>query len=98
MFYTYAPEPTDLHRYDFYSVWLLVENISLAAVPEGLGTQIFCYWDDWEKEVNRLLGVPDKFRQVTGLNIGVPHPEFQMTKKLLKPKSKWIFQENWPAE
>jgi len=98
MFYTYAPEPSDPHRYDLGSAWLLVENLCLAAVSEGLGTQIFAYWDDAEKEVDQLLGVPDKYKQVTGVNIGVPHPGYKSPAKVFKPKSKWIFREKWPAE
>lgn len=98
MFYTYAPEPNDAHRYDMGSVWLLVENLCLAALPEGLGTQIFAYWDDAEKEANKLLGVPDKYIQVIGVNIGVPHPDYEPPKKVLKSTSKWVFQEKWPVE
>ena len=98
MFYTFAPEPMDPHRYDLGSVWLNVENLCLAAVPEGLGTQIFALWDDGEEEVNRLLGVPDKYKQVTGVNIGVPHPDYKPPAKVTKTKSKWIFREKWSKE
>ncbi|MBW2208974.1 MAG: nitroreductase family protein [Deltaproteobacteria bacterium] len=98
MFYTYAPEPSDPHRYDMGSAWLCVENLCLAAVPEGLGTQLFAYWDDAEEEVNRMLGVPDKYKQVIGVNIGIPHPDYEFPKKILKPKRKWIFKEKWSSE
>lgn len=98
MFYTYAPEPTDPHRYDMGSVWLFVENLCLVAVSEGLGTQLFAYWDDAEEEVNQLLGVPDKYKQVIGVNIGVQHSDFKPPKKVLKSKSKWIFREKWAAD
>jgi hypothetical protein len=74
VFYTYAPEPSDPHRYDMGSVWLLIENLCLAAVEDGLGTQIVAFWDDAEKEVDQLLGIPEKYRQVVALNMGVPHP------------------------
>ena len=55
MLYTFAPEERDPHRYDLGSAWLFAENFCLAAIPEGLGTQMFAYWDDFEKEVNRIL-------------------------------------------
>lgn len=97
MFYTFAPEPDDPHRYDLGSVWMMMENISLAAAAMGLGTQIFTYWDEAEREVNRFLGVPEKYRQVAGMNIGVSHPDFQSVDKVFKTKSKWIFNEKWPA-
>jgi nitroreductase len=98
MFYTYAPEPDDPHRYDMGSAWLFVENLCLAAVSEGLGTQLFAYWDDAEEEVNRVLGVPDKYKQVIGVNVGIPDPAFRPATKVLKSKSKWIFREKWPAD
>jgi nitroreductase len=97
MFYTFAPEPGDPHRYDLGSVWMMMENISLAAVPMGLATQIFTYWDTAEAEVNRLLAAPEKYRQVAGMNIGVPHPDFQPAAKVFKTKLKWIFREKWPV-
>jgi hypothetical protein len=93
VFHTYAPEPDDPQRYDPGSAWLFVENLCLAAVSEGLGIQLFAYWDDAEEEVNQLLGAPDKDKQVIGVNIGVQHPDFKPETKVLKSKSKWIFRE-----
>jgi nitroreductase len=98
IFYTYAPEPNDPHRYDMGSAWLFVENLCLAAVAEGLGTQLFAYWNDAEEEVNRVLGVPEKYKQVIGVNVGIPDPAFKPATKVLKSKSKWIFSERWPAD
>lgn len=98
VFYTYAPEPDDPHRYDMGSAWLFVENLCLAAVSEGLGTQLFAYWDDAEEQVNQVLGVPEKYKQVIGVNVGVPDPAFKPATKVLKSKSKWIFREKWPAD
>jgi nitroreductase len=95
MVYTFAPAEKDPHRYDMGSAWLFVENFCLAAVPEGLGTQMFAYWDDFEKEVNRMLGVPDEYRQVIGINVGVPHPEYTPPVKMYKGESKWVFRETW---
>lgn len=95
--YTFAPEEKDPHRYDLGSAWLFVENFCLAAIPEGLGTQMFAYWDDFEKEVNHILGVPDKYKQVIGINVGVPHPDHKPPQKVYKAESKWIFQETWKA-
>ena len=97
MVYTFAPVDKDPHRYDMGSAWLFVENLSLAAVPEGLGTQMFAYWDEFEEEVNRMLGVPDKYRQVIGINVGVPHPDYTPPEKMYKAESKWVFRETWKA-
>ena len=67
-------------------------------MPEGLGTQLCAYHDDAELKVNRLLGVPKKYRLVIGINVGVPHPDYKPPKKVYKPLSKWIFKERWPAK
>ena len=95
VFYTFAPEPNDPHRYDMGSCWLLVENICLSATAEGLGTMIFALWEEGEEQVNQLLRIPPKMKLVTGLNIGVPDPSYIPNKKILKPTSKWIFREKW---
>jgi nitroreductase len=97
MVYTFAPEEKDPHRYDLGSAWLFVENFCLAAIPEGLGTQMFAYWDNFEKEVNHILGVPDRYKQVIGINVGVPHPDYMPPQKVYKAESKWIFKETWKA-
>jgi nitroreductase len=97
MVYTFAPEEKDPHRSDLGSAWLFAEHVCLAAVPEGLGTQMFAYWDDFEREVNRLLGVPSKYRQVIGINVGVPDPDYKPPEKLYKAEAKWIFRETWKA-
>ncbi len=44
-----------------------------------------------------MLGVPDIYKQVIGVNIGIPHPDYEFPKKVLKPKRKWIFKEKWPS-
>ena len=97
MVYTFAPEERDPHRYDLGSAWLFAANICLAALPEGLGTQMFAYWDEYEREVDRLLGVPAKYRQVIGINVGVPDPSYAPPAKLYKNEAGWIFRETWKA-
>ncbi|MBN1685918.1 MAG: nitroreductase family protein, partial [Spirochaetales bacterium] len=90
VFYTFAPEPDDPHSADMGSVWLLIENLCLAAEAEGLGTQICGIAGVWAEEVNKLLGVPAKYRLVAGVNVGVPDPGYKVPEKSLKPKSEWI--------
>jgi nitroreductase len=97
IFYTHAPEIKFQHRYNEASVWLCVENLCLAAVAEGLGTQIFAYWDEGEANVNKLLGVPEDYTQITGVQIGTPHPEYEPRKITQKPQNEWVFMEKWPA-
>lgn len=95
LFYTFAPEADDPHIADAGSVWLLIENLCLAAVEENLGTQIVGFGGDFAKEVDKVLGVPEKYRLVAAVNMGQPHPEYKIPEKTLKPKSEWIFKEEW---
>lgn len=54
------------------SVWLCIENMSLAAVAEGLGSCIVLYWDNEKREVEKLLGLPENYELTALLKIGVP--------------------------
>ena len=54
------------------SVWLSIENMSLAAVAEGLGSCIVLFWDEEKKKVERLLGLPENYELTALLKIGVP--------------------------
>ena len=98
VFYTFSPEPEDPHGADMGSVWMHIENVSLAAVEEGLVTQLFGLSGEVTKGVNTLLGVPAKYRLVIGLNIGLPHPDYKIPEKVLKPTSEWVFREKWPVD
>jgi nitroreductase len=52
------------------SVWLSIENMSLAAVAEGLGSVITLYWGAEKKEAGKLLGLPDNYELTALLKIG----------------------------
>ena len=54
------------------SVWLGIENMSLAAVAEGLGSCIVLYWGEEKKKVETLLGLPADYELTALLKIGVP--------------------------
>ncbi|MGD9031988.1 MAG: nitroreductase family protein [Desulfobacteraceae bacterium] len=57
------------------SVWLCIENISLAAVAEGLGSGIVLYWGEGKKEAERALGLPQGYELTAILKIGEPGEE-----------------------
>jgi nitroreductase len=57
------------------SVWMCLENISLAAVAEGLGSCITLYWGEGQKEAGKVLGLPEDYEVTTLLKIGVPGEE-----------------------
>jgi nitroreductase len=54
------------------SVWLAIENISLAAVAEGLGSGIVLYPKDGLDKIGELLGLPSGYEPAAVLKIGVP--------------------------
>ena len=54
------------------SVWLSIENMSLATVAEGLGSCIVLLWGDVKKKAEELLGIPDNYELTALLKIGVP--------------------------
>ncbi len=67
--------------------WLAVENMSLAAVAEGLGSNIISYWDEGKKEVERILGLPEDYELTCVLKFGVPRGEAAPPKK--RPEFSW---------
>ena len=77
-------------RFDGGGAWLLMENICLAAVAEGLGTRIVSFWDWAEEEVNRLLLVPEDKKQVSAINIGIPDVREDIRPRSLKVIEQWV--------
>jgi 5,6-dimethylbenzimidazole synthase len=61
--------------------WLAVENMSLAAVAEGLGSNIISYWEAAKKEVEKILGLPADYELTCVLKFGVPGEEVPPPKR-----------------
>jgi nitroreductase len=61
--------------------WLAVENMSLAAAAEGLGSNIISYWSQGQKEAEKVLGLPEGYELTCVLKIGVPAGEVPPPKK-----------------
>jgi nitroreductase len=73
--------------------WLCIENISLAAVTDGLGTGIVSYWDEAKKQAEKLLGIPRDYELVCVLKIGVPGEEGTPRKR--RPEFSWLHQNRF---
>jgi nitroreductase len=73
---------------DVASAWLAVENISLAAVAEGLGSGIIGFGGEEKKAVEALLGLPAGYDLVCVLKLGVP--EGAVTKPPMRPEFSWL--------
>jgi nitroreductase len=57
------------------SAWLCVENMSLAAVADELGSCIVSYWGEYRKEAEEILGIPEGYELTCVMKFGVPGEE-----------------------
>lgn len=80
-------------RFQDASAWLGIENMSLAAVAEGLGSRIATFWGKAIGEINQLLHVPEEFKLAAALSIGVPAEE--PVKKFHRPEGSWLHRNGF---
>jgi nitroreductase len=73
---------------DVASAWLAVENISLTAVAEGLGSGIIGMGGVEKKAVETLLGLPAGYELVCILKLGVP--EGPVPKPPMRAEFSWL--------
>jgi nitroreductase len=57
------------------SAWLCIENMSLTAVADGLGSGIVTYWGKYKELVEEILGLPEGYELTAVLKIGVAGEE-----------------------
>lgn len=81
------------------SVWMCIQNMSLAAVAEGLGSGISLYWGEDQAAAGELLGLPDNYEVTAILKIGVPAEEGfardQNPYKTMRPELSWLHQDRF---
>jgi nitroreductase len=73
--------------------WLAVENMSLAAVGEGLGSNIISYWGEEKKEVEKIIDLPKEYELTCVLKFGVPGEEGAARKR--RPESSWLHKNKF---
>lgn len=78
---------------DFGTGWLAVENISLAAVSEGLGSNIITYWDEGKEGVEKVLGLSGDYELVCVLKLGVADMEVTPPKR--RPDFSWLHKNKF---
>ncbi len=78
---------------DFGTGWLAVENMSLAAVGEGLDSNIITYWDEGKKEVEKILGLTGDYELTCVLKFGVPGGEVTPLKR--RPEFSWLHKNKF---
>jgi len=81
------------------SVWLCIENMSLAAVAEGLGSGIVLYWGEEKEEAERILGLPKGYELTAIMKLGEPGEEgFSRDKKPYaprRPEFSWLHKDRF---
>jgi nitroreductase len=72
---------------------LAVENMSLAAAAEGLGSNIITYWGDAKKEVEKLIDLPERHELTCVLKLGVPASEVMPPAR--RPEFSWLHKNKF---
>lgn len=73
---------------DSVGPWLCIENMSLAAVAEGLGSRIARFSGDSVGQIDAVLHAPKQMELVAAISIGVPAEEPAPRK--LSPEGSWL--------
>ncbi len=75
------------------SPWLCIENMSLVAVANGLGSGIVVFWGEREKEVKKILGIPQDYELAAVLKIGEPGEVASFPSK--RPEFSWLHRNRF---
>ena len=76
------------------SLWLCIQNMSLAALEEGLGSCIVLYWGKEKKEAEKLLNIPDSHELTAIMKFGVPAIENHPVPKR-RPDFSWLHKNRF---
>lgn len=81
------------------STWLAIENISLAAVAEGLGTSIAFYMGEPKAMVEKILELPEGYGLTCILKVGVPGEEgydrYDSPYGPRRPEFSWLHKDTY---
>ena len=75
------------------NAWLCIENMSLIAVADGLGSGIVVFWGEQEKEVKKILGIPENYELAAVLKIGEPGEVPSSPPK--RPEFSWLHKNTF---
>ncbi len=73
--------------------WLCMQNMSLAAFAEGLGSVITGYWGEWQREVERAVAVLEGYELTAVIKIGVPGEQPAPPTK--RPDFSWLHHNSF---
>lgn len=80
-------------NHNISSVWLCTENMSLAAVAEGLGSGIISFWEKQKEEAEKVLGLPEGYELVTIMKFGEPGEEGSPRRR--RPESSFLHRNRF---
>ena len=75
------------------SAWLCIENMSLAAVADELGSVIVSYWEEYQKEAQKILGIPDGYELRCLMKFGVPGEAPSTPQR--RPEFSWLHKNRF---
>jgi nitroreductase len=78
---------------DTVGPWLCIENMSLVAVAEGLGSRMARFSGDSVGQINTVLHAPPQMELVAAISIGVPAEEPAPRK--LRPEGSWLHRNRF---
>jgi nitroreductase len=67
--------------------------MSLVAVADGLGSGIVVFWGEQEKEVRKILGIPEDYDLAAVLKIGEPGEKPSTPPK--RPEFSWLHKNRF---
>ena len=73
--------------------WLCIENMSLAAVADGLGSVIVSYWKEYKEEAEKILGIPEDYELTVLMKFGVPGEESVAPQR--RPEFSWLHKNRF---
>lgn len=77
------------------STWMCIQNMALAATAEGLGIVPSSFWDEHQKEVEKLLGIPGGYELATVMLIGVQEDQPIDPDKPRRPDFSWLHRNSF---
>ncbi len=84
------------------SVWLCIENMSLAAIAEGLGSGIVAYFGEGKTKAGDVLGLPANYELTAVLKIGIPGEKGYLREENpyapRRPDFDWLHKNRYQAK
>jgi nitroreductase len=78
-----------------WCTWMAIQNMALAATAEGLGIVPSTLWEEDQKAVQELLGLPEGYRLATIVLIGRQKGYPKLPKVTRRPDFSWLHRNKF---